>query len=93
MKTIIKIAATGLLFLGTNAFAAFTIDEIHQAAKLATDAFQVANPDHAPHFNGYKVWPSGDDAKVKIYVNHEGMSMEFNYLCHKHDDALECHAQ
>ena len=40
------------------------------------------------------------DATVKITVSigvatfpHDGMTMDFNYLCHKHDDGIECHAQ
>ncbi len=75
------------------AWAAFSIDELHAATKIAVDNFRRANTGHVEHFMGYKSWKSGEDSKVKIYVNHEGMTMEFNYLCHKHDAAIECHDQ
>jgi hypothetical protein len=88
------LTASMLVFGGGSVFAApFSIADIIQASQLATDDFQTRNPDHVTHFNGFKVWPSGEEAKVKVYVNHDGMSMEFNYLCHKHDSEIECHVQ
>ena len=69
----------------------FTIAEVLQASKLATDKFAAENPDHVEHFVGYKSWKTGEEAKVKVYVTHDGMNMEFNYNCHKHDDGIECH--
>lgn len=87
---------TALLFvagLGVGtARADYTLDEVHAAAKIATTDFERDHAEHAAHFVGYKVWKSGENAKVKIYVNHGGHAMEFDYLCHKHDDATECHA-
>jgi len=77
----------------SSAWAAFSIDELHTATKKAVENFVRENPDHVSHFTGYKSWKSGEDAKVKVYVNHDGMTMEFNYLCHKHDDSIECHTQ
>lgn len=94
MKKLILAGFVGSLTLGSSAaFAAFSIEELHTATKKATDAFATANPDHVEHFSGYKSWKSGEDAKVKIYVSHDGMNMEFNYLCHNHDGTIECHAQ
>lgn len=81
-----------LLFAG-QAFGAFSIADLQVATKAATDAFSVANPDHVEHFSGFKSWLAGDDAKVKIYVNHDGMAMEYSFLCHKHEEGVECHAQ
>lgn len=82
-----------IAFFGTNAFAAFSIDEVLDVTKLALKDFATEHPDHVDHFVGYKSWKSGEDAKVKIYVDHDGMSMEYNYVCHKHETGLECHAQ
>ena len=88
-----------LMAFAPSAFAAFSIEELHQASRAATDEFQRDNPDHVDHFAGYKSWKSGEDAKVKIYVSHGGMNMEFNYNCYKHDNQethetmIQCHAQ
>lgn len=74
--------------------AGMSIAEIQGTAKLAVEKFVADHADHAEHFVGYKVWKSGDESKVKVYVNHDGMAMEYNYNCHKHDDGeLECHDQ
>lgn len=75
------------------ALAAFSVEELHSASQLAVADFRASNPDHVEHLVGYKTWKSNDEAKVKVYVSHDGMNMEFNYLCHKHDNAVECHAQ
>lgn len=97
MKVSIFAAAlsAALVSVSSMGFAAagFSVADVHSAAKLATDAFAAANPDHVAHFVGYKAWKSADDTKVKIYVDHDGMAMEFNYNCHKHDTGIECHAQ
>ncbi len=82
------------LFVAAPAFADFSIDEMKTLAGLAVDEFARENADHAQHLSGWKIWKSGEGAKVKIYVNHGGMNMEFNFDCHKHGDGrLQCHAQ
>ncbi len=73
--------------------AEFSVADLLAATKVAMDDFTAQNPTHADHFTGYKVWKSGEEAKAKVYVTHNGMNMDFNYLCHKHDSKLECHAQ
>lgn len=88
-----SILGFSLLAFGTSAMAAFSIDELQAAAASALDDFKQNNPGHVPHFTGYKAWNSGEDSKVKIYVSHDGMNMEFNYLCMKHDTSIACHAQ
>ncbi len=74
-------------------WAAFSMEELHTATKTAADVFKKSNSEHAAHFTGYKSWLSGEESKVKIYVAHDGMTMDFNYVCHKHEDEIECHAQ
>jgi hypothetical protein len=88
-------AVVGTMALGAqSAFGAFTIADLNQSAKLATDAFQTAHPDHVHHFTGYKAWLSGEESKVKVYVNHDGMNMEYNYDCRREDDGqIACYAQ
>lgn len=85
--------AMAIVFLAPRAFADFSISELVDVTKLALNDFQLNQKEHVPHFVGYKSWKSGEDSKVKIYVTHDGMNMEFNYLCHKHDASMECHAQ
>src|SRR5690349_6906761 len=79
MKRLIAIASF-LVFGGTSVFASgpFTIPQLQDASKLAIHDFSEANTEHVEHFVGYKTWISGDDAKVKIYVTHEGADLEFN---------------
>ena len=86
------VGLVGSIFVTTQAFGAFTPTQLISASQIAIADFEVANPDHAVHFTGFKSWKTGEDAKVKIYVDHDGHAMEFNYLCHKHDNELECHA-
>lgn len=83
----------GIMANSHVAQAAFSIDELFAATKTAVESFKKENASHVEHFTGYKAWISGEDSKVKVYANHEGMTMEFNYLCHKHDASVECHAQ
>lgn len=92
-KNFALVTALSLAVMSASAFAEFTMDEIYDVTKVALEEFKTGNPTHAPHFTGYKVWKSGDDAKAIIYVDHSGMAMKFNYLCHKHDTGLECHAE
>lgn len=87
------ISAFGLIAYSQAAMAAFSIEELHTATKTAAELFKTDHADHAAHFTGYKSWLSGEEAKVKVYVSHDGMTMDFNYLCHKHDASIECHAQ
>lgn len=93
MKLFGSIFGLSLLTVGTSAMAAFSIDELQSAAATALDDFKQNNPSHVQHFTGYKAWNSGEDSKVKVYVAHDGMNMEFNYLCMKHDASIACHAQ
>jgi hypothetical protein len=90
------VATATMMITGSAAFAqdvvGFSIAEVGQVAKVATDKFAAENVAYVDHFVGYKAWKAGLEAKVKVYVDHDGMPMEFNYNCHKHDDgALECH--
>ncbi len=84
-----------LFFANPLVFAAegFSFDDLAAVSKLAYEDFAKKNADHVEHLVGYKSWKSGDEARVKIYVKHDGMNMEFNYNCHRHDNSLECHAQ
>lgn len=93
MKSILSALAIGVA-ISTSAFAhgPLTTTELLEVTKLAVADFTTAQPAHAEHLSGYKAWFSGEEAKVKIYVAHNGTNMEFNYTCHKHDE-LECHAQ
>jgi hypothetical protein len=93
MKTKIAVLLIGVSLAGTQAFGAFTSAELLTASQQAVAAFEAQNPDHAAHFTGFKTWKSGGDAKVKIYVDHDGHAMEFDFLCRKQDNELECQDQ
>jgi hypothetical protein len=69
------------------------MSELQDATKVAVADFAAENPGHVEHFTGFKSWLSDDDARVKIYVNHNGMNMEFNFLCFKQAGGIECHVQ
>lgn len=71
----------------------FNVDDLTKASTLSITLFKETSPDHFIHLNGFKVWKSGTEAKVKIYINHDGMTMENNYLCQKHDGDVHCTAQ
>lgn len=90
-RTVQMIAASVTMFLPMTAQAAISFDELQLVTKLAYADFVRDNPTHAAHFLGFKTWISADDGKVKIYVNHNGTNMEFNYTCHNHDGEYECH--
>ena len=85
VASMITIAGTGMAAIDFTGLQAIT--------KIANAEFVAAHADHAQHLTGFKVWQSGDDARVKIYVTHNGMPMEFNFLCHVHEEGPECHAQ
>lgn len=87
----LSLLAAGLA--AETAKADFNLSDTHEAAKLATADFETRHAVHSTHYVGFKVWKSKDESKVKIYVNHGGTNMEFDYVCHKHGAAIECHAQ
>jgi FlaG/FlaF family flagellin (archaellin) len=93
MRSFIPAVVFGTAALATSAFGAFSNAELHVAAQAANAVFSETQGAHVDHLVGYKVWKSGEDARVKIYINHGGTNMEFMYDCHKHDDEIECHAQ
>jgi hypothetical protein len=92
------IAALSLL-ANAPAFAAgehgnISIQEMQQLTGMAISEFSAENAGHVQHLTGWKTWRSGSDIKVKLYVTHDGMNMEFNYNCHKHGNGvLQCHVQ
>lgn len=92
MKKFSLAFASAALLMAPQALAAFTSAQLLTATGIAITDFEAVNPDHAAHFTGFKSWKSGEEARVRIYVDHGGHAMEFNYSCLDHDDELECHA-
>lgn len=92
MKKQVLAIVAGIGLMTSPAFGAFTSAQLLTVTGIAVTDFETENPDHAEHFTGYKAWKSGEEAKVKIYVDHDGHAMEFNYDCHNHDGEFECHA-
>lgn len=93
MKLFGSLAVVSSLLASPLMASPFTTEQLQEAAKIAIADFTTDHGDHADHLTGYKVWKSGDEARVKIYVGAGTSAMEFNYNCHNHDDGLECHAQ
>lgn len=93
MKKIQTALAAGLVFLGvaTPVFAEMNPQQLTEVTKIALDDF-LKNNIHKDHMYGFKTWKSGDDAKVKIYVKHDGMEMSFDYHCMEDTGKLVCHA-
>ena len=92
MTTIATLCFSGTL-LADDHEGQMTPEQLLAVTKLALDDFAVRQVAHAEHLLGYTTWRVEGDAKVKVLVNHDGMSMNFLYLCHNHDGHLECHAQ
>lgn len=78
--------------LSTPALAAFSVDQLAEAAKASIDDFKTTNAEHVQHLTGYKVWKADEAANVKIYIDHDGMAMEFDYVC-QNGTAVSCVAQ
>lgn len=94
MKKIMLIAMAFGLIGSASAMAEFTIEEMQHVTGLAINDYTRDNADHAQHLTGWKTWKSGEDVKVKLYISHDGMTMEENFHCHKHGDGkMQCHAQ
>lgn len=93
MRKLLLLVSSAFLTSSMPAQAAFNVIEMHAATESAVVHFLKNNPAHADHLFGYKTWKSGEDVKVKVYVTHAGLNMEFNYVCHKHETNIECHFQ
>ncbi len=95
-RTFTAIALSTLCF-STGALAddslGFNADDLVKASTSAIAIFKAASPEHFEHLSGFKAWKSGTEAKVKIYITHDGMTMENNYLCQKHGEDVHCTAQ
>jgi hypothetical protein len=96
MKQSIKVLFAYLVMMSVMAIAdesqGFIPTELVQATSIAMELFKTANPDHIVHLSGFKTWKSGVDAKVKFYVAHDGMNMEYNYSCLKQENRIHCSA-
>lgn len=94
MKNKISVLMTSIMTISSLVFAdepqSFNPTELIQATTIAMDVFKTANPDHIVHLTGFKTWKSGADAKVKFYITHDGMNMEYNYLCLKQETQIHC---
>lgn len=94
MKTAFALVGSVAAFvIASPAFAAFTSAQLLDVTKLAVSYFETANPDQVENLVGYKAWKTGEESKVRIYVLHGTMNMEFNYNCQNHDGELDCHVQ
>lgn len=80
----------GLGSFAPQALASFSPSQLIEATKIAVSDFETTHPDHVSHLSGFKTWKSGLDGKVKIYVDHDGHAMEFDYTCQDHGGTLEC---
>ena len=86
----------GLSLAPAAAFAhsAFTAVELIDAAKVVVAQFTADSPDLVRDVFGYKVWKSGEAAKVKVYYRGDNQTnQEANYVCNKHGEdelTVEC---
>jgi len=70
----------------------FSAVELVQASQVSLKLFTDTTPDHVIHITGFKSWKSANDAKVKIYMTHDGMSMESNFHCTMNNGQIRCTA-
>lgn len=85
--------ATLIFSVTATAMEGFTADQLITATQTSIAHFNQNNNSHTAHLSGFKTWISGMDAKVKLYVSHDGMNMDFNYLCQNHGGTIHCTAQ
>jgi|GEM_PF-1009195 len=69
----------------------FDFEAMQVVTKLAMEDMVKLTPEHTEHVVGFKTWKQALDARVKIYIDHNGKALEANYLCHIHDNGPECH--
>ena len=92
MKLLIAILLLSLF--STPIFAqGFTVDQLSEAGKIASNLWIGANADNNEKFVGFKTWRSDSDGKVKVYYKEGEQSLSVSYMCHTHDNAIECHEQ
>lgn len=91
MSKLFLLLATVSLSNGALA-AEFSAGDLVQATQVALKMFSDASPGHVVHITGFKTWKSGADAKVKIYMTHDGMAMETNYQCTGAGGQIRCTA-
>jgi hypothetical protein len=89
----LSLMVTAFLTISAYADNALTQADLLSIAKSALDDYTANNPEHAKHISGFRVTTSGKDGKVKLYINHGGMTMESDYLCIRQDAAFECREQ
>ncbi len=55
--------------------------ELVSITRMAIEDYTTQNPELISKITGFKVTTTGQDGKVLIYVDHDGMIMQGNYLC------------
>lgn len=68
----------------------FSPEQLVKATDVALKSYAAENSAHGTHVTGFKTWKSGAEAKVKIYIDHNGMAMESNYVCQEHSGQVHC---
>lgn len=91
MKLFSTLALTIFAASAANA-AEFSPAELLTATQTSLKLFSDANPAHVVHITGFKTWKSGADAKVKVYMTHDGMAMEYSYQCQSAGGQVHCAA-
>ncbi len=71
----------------------FTVDELHAAAKIATDTFKNEYTEHM-HKSIYAIKSAvgKDGGSIKIYYKHNNEAQSIEYFCHYHHKSeIDCH--
>lgn len=92
-KALMMVISALVISSSAMAIEPFAAEDLLEATRTAMDTFAAANPSHVQHVSGFKTWRSGRDAKVKVYVSHDGMTMEFNYGCTRQGTLVRCASQ
>lgn len=94
---LVAVIGLGFNLLSNSSFAAdatsgFSTADLVTASQVALKLFIDENGAHSAHVTGFKTWKTGSDAKVKVYMNHDGMTMEHNYQCALQGSQVMCSA-
>ena len=78
------------LVLGPTAMASFSPTRLVDASRSALETFTKAFPGHVEAITGLKTWRSEEAAKVTLYMDHGGSTMEVTYLCRENTTTIDC---
>ena len=93
-KIILTLSLFALPFAASASDNALSQSDLVVITQKALDAYSAANPMLVNKITGFKTSTIGQDGKVVISVNHDGMVMQGSYSCIRQtDNSFVCTGQ